>query len=120
MTTLESVRSFPTPEPTPSIRLDFSPHKEAYIYTLGEVTVEPANTFYAHINETVTFTATVEFHVTDRWAVGYRWEFGDGGVAYTNPATHKYSQPNTTLQASFTVIDNKGQEWRAHKAMYLK
>lgn len=120
MTTLESVRSFPTPEPTPTIRLDFSPHHEEYIYTLGEVTVAPANAFYAHVNETVTFTATIEFHVLDRWAVGYRWNFGDGGIAYSNPATHVYVQSNTTMQAAFVVIDNKGIEWRARRSMYLQ
>jgi hypothetical protein len=120
MSTLESVRSFPTPEPTPSIRLDFAPHKEVYVYTLGETTVEPANTFYAHANETLTFTASITFPTASRYAVGYRWEFGDGGVAYSNPATHVYKQPSTTMLAVFVVTDNKGVEWRASKAMYLK
>lgn len=120
MTTLESVRSFPVPEPTPNIRLNFSPHKEAYVYTVGETTVSPANAFYAHINESVTLTASIEFFVADRWAVGYKWDFGDGVVGNSNPATHIYKQPNTTMQVSFTVIDNKGVEWYARKAMYLK
>lgn len=119
MTTLESVRSFPTPEPTPTIRITFSPHQEAYTYLLGETLVAPLNSFYAGVNQSLTFTATIEFNVTDRWAVGYRWEFGDGGISYSNPATHTYSQENTNLQVAFIVIDNKGKEWRARKSMYV-
>ena len=119
MTTLESVRSFPTPEPTPTISIAFSPHQEAYTYLLGETLVAPPNSFYAGVNQALTFTATIEFNVTDRWAVSYRWEFGDGGVAYSNPATHTYTQENTNIQVAFIVIDNKGREWRARKSMYV-
>lgn len=120
MSNKESVRSFPTPEPTPTIRISFAPHGEAYTYLLGETLISPANAFYAATKTSITFTATVEFHVADRWAVGYRWDFGDGGMAYSNPATHTYTQANITLQTSFIVIDNKGVEWKARKSVYTK
>lgn len=120
MPTKESVRSFPTPEPTPTIKIDFAPHQEAYTYLLGETLVNPINTFYAAVNESLTFTATIEFHVSDRYAVGYRWDFGDGSKGYSNPVTHIYTQTNVNLQVSFIVIDNKGVEWGVRKSMYVK
>lgn len=120
MLTTESIRSFPTPEPTPTIKIDFEPHQESYTYLLGETLVNPVNTFYAAVNESLTFTATIEFHVSDRYAVGYQWDFGDGSKGYSNPVTHTYTQTNVNLQVSFIVIDNKGVEWGVRKSMYVK
>lgn len=119
---IETVREVPDPEGSPEISIEFSPHKEEYTYNVGGETVKPSPTvYYAHINEAVTLTATVTFaNPTKQWAVGYRWDLGDGTIAYNNPATHTYTLPSTHLQVGLTVFDNKGQEWRARKAMYLK
>lgn len=116
---MESIRSFPTPEPTPSIRLDFSPHRETYVYTVGEATVEFVNTYLGHTNEDITFTATISFPTNRRYASGYRWDFGDGSKGFTNPVKHTYIQGNT-YQVSFIIIDNFGLEWGATKNMYIK
>jgi PKD repeat protein len=122
MSPTEIVRELPAVEGTPDISIDFSPHKEEYQYNVGGSTVKPSPTaYYAHINETVTLTATVTFANTEKqWAIAYEWDLGDGTLAYNNPATHKYALPNEHLQVSLTVTDNFGQEWRARKAMYLK
>lgn len=116
----ETIRSFAPARATPSIALDFSPHKGAYTYSIGETTVEFANTYYANINEVITFTATLTFPTPDRYAVGYHWSFGDGSEGFANPATHTYKQTSVNIDVAFTVTDNKGVEWTARKSMYLK
>lgn len=87
---------------------------------VGEATIKPANTFYAHVTEVVTLTATVTFATTKQYAIGYRWDFGDGSKGYSNPATHTYTQTNASMQVSLVVTDNRGVEWTARKSMYLK
>lgn len=119
MANLESVRSRPTAKPTPVISLDFSPHKEVYTYAVGEATIEWNNTFYGHINEVITFTATIVWP-PGMSVAGYHWDFGDGSEAGTNPATHTYLQATVNLNVAFTVTDNHGVEWTARKSMYLK
>lgn len=117
--TLETIRALPDPKATPVISIDFSPHKEVYVYEAGAVEFPWSNTFYAHINEVVTFTATVVMP-TGKTIAGYKWEFGDGSEGSGNPSTHTYLQASININCVLTVTDNNGVEWIARKTMYLK
>lgn len=119
MSITETVRQYPAPEPTPNIRIDFSPHKEAYTYNVGEESYAPANTFYGKTGEVITFTATVTFAGSNQLAVGYEWFFGDGATGATNPATHTYTL-TSEMPVTLIITDNRGVKWRAYKTMYLK
>ena len=85
---VETVRVYPTPEPTPTIRIDFSPHGEAFTFNVGETAYSPAGAFYGAVKTTLTFTATTIFPVSTRQPVAYEWEFGDGSIGFNNPTTH--------------------------------
>ncbi len=117
----ETVLATPQPKPTPTISIDFSPHRDAFSYSVGATTYVPANTFYAHVGEALTLTATVVLADSVReWIVGYEWDFGDGTKGFGNPVTHTYSFNNPHTQVGLTVTDNLNRKWRARKAMYLK
>lgn len=116
---LETIRVLPDPKATPVISIDFSPHKEVYTYVIGETTQEWSSTFYAHVAEVVTFTATIVWP-TGKSVAGYKWEFGDGSEGSGNPSTHTYAQASVNLNVTLTITDNNGVEWTARKSMYLK
>lgn len=115
----ENVRQFRPPSATCEISIDFSPHREAFSYSSGGTTYSPADTFYAHTGETITFAATVIPGIGQR-IIGYRWDFGDGSIGYGNPATHKYTLPSEHIQVKLIVTDDSNRKHRALKAMYLR
>lgn len=114
-----SIREFPTPEPTPNIAIEFSPHKEAYTYNVGEESYAPANTWYGPVGELITFTATVKVSGSGQSVTGYEWRFGDGTIGSGNPVTHTYTFPNEII-VTLVVTDNRGKKWLGYKSMYLK
>ena len=115
----ETVRETPKARPTPQIRIDFSPHGEAFTFNVGEKAYNPANAFYGAIKTVITFTATTNFPVPTIQPVSYEWEFGDGSLGFGNPATHEYTIGNTFL-VHLNVTDSTGYVWRVTKTMYLK
>lgn len=116
---IETVRSIPQPTSTPDITIDFSPHRESFSYSVGSTVYSPDDTYFAHIGEEITLTATVSIP-DDIWIVGYEWDFGDGVKGFGNPATHTYALDNTHMQVGLTITDNLNRKWRARKAMYLR
>lgn len=117
----ENVREFKSPEATPQIQIDFSPHREPFAYSAGSVVYSPAGVYFAHAKETITFTATVDLaNPATQHIIGYEWDFGDGSKGYGNPVTHIYNLDNENTQVRLTVTDNKNRKWIATKAMYLR
>lgn len=116
---VETVREYPKPKPTPQIRVDFSPHGEAFTFNVGEKAYAPANAYYGAVNSVITFTATAVFSDPLIQPVAYEWGFGDGTVGYGNPVTHEYAIGNT-FTVHLAVIDNEGVAHRVTKTMYLK
>jgi PKD repeat protein len=118
MSTNQTVRAYPAPEPTPDVRIDFSPHGVVYTYNVGEESYAPANTFWANVNTALTLTATVVFSGVGQSAAGYEWRFGDGTTGFTNPVVHTYAL-TSEVPVTLIITDNRGQEFRAYKTLYV-
>lgn len=114
----QTVRAYPAPEPTPNIKIDFSPHGAAYTYNVGEESYAPASTFWAAVNTSLTFTATVTFAGAGQSVAGYEWKFGDGSIGSTNPVTHTYTLISE-LPVTLVITDNRGREFRAYKTLFV-
>lgn len=116
---MDVVTSIPAPRGTPTVSLDWSPHDGAYTYTVGVTLYSPTNAFYAQVNTSLTFTATISFPDSSQWAVTYEWDFGDGVKGYGNPATHSYKFASLHTQVVVKVTDNFDKIYTARKQVYL-
>lgn len=119
MAELETVRQFKTPEPSPTVKISFSPHGEVYSFVVGATTIEFPEAFWGPINASLKFKVETVFPTSARSAVLYRWDFGDGHEGSGVEASHTYLQKSENLSVVCVVTDNFGIEWTSRKSMYV-
>lgn len=100
------------------ISFSVTPEGEQVTYVVGLTTYTPSNTKRTAINQTATFTAATSFP-TGVSPVEYRWDFGDGIVAYGNPVNHVYKTIFPECQAVLRVTDSNGETHYSRKQIYL-
>lgn len=69
-------------------------------------------------NEELTFTAAVTTY-DDTFILRYRWDFGDGTLAYGPEVVKTYLVPNPSIVVALTVHDSNGRDVRVARPLNL-
>lgn len=96
----------------------------SYPYTTQQDAVSRASdTRYAAVltstNTALTFTATV-VTPANLTVIEYRWDFGDGVIAYGPIVGHTYTMPSPQTAVSLVVTDNLFQQSSRQRLLNLR
>jgi hypothetical protein len=114
--TLNGVATQQRLAPSPSVTFAAVPQGSQVTYVAGFQTYIPSGTNYTPINTVITYTATVNPAIRP---VEFRWDFGDGVIAFGNPVQHTYKFVFAECQAVLRVTDDQGQRHYIRKQIYL-
>jgi hypothetical protein len=114
--TLDGVTTQHRPAPAASITFATVPQGAQVTYVAGFRTFIPSDTNYTPINTAITFTATLNPAIRP---VEFRWDFGDGVIAFGNPVQHIYKFVFAECQAVLRVTDDQGQQHLIRQQIYL-
>jgi hypothetical protein len=114
--TLDGVTTRHKPVPIPSVAFTTAPQGGQVTYVAGFQTFIPSDTNYTTINTAITFTATINPAIRP---VEFRWDFGDGVIAFGNPVQHTYKFVFAECQAVLRVTDDQGERHYIRKQIYL-
>jgi hypothetical protein len=101
----------------------WSPVGAAITFNFAGNSYPPAGTrfeaFYTPVNQLVTFVA-VTTTAANAPIIEYRWDLGDGIVAYGATVGHTYNVPNQSLTAKLEVTDALNRKVYVSKVLLLQ
>lgn len=127
-----SINSMPLAPSKPQVNFDWTPRGGAFNFVAGGITF-PYNTQQDAVvrasdvryvtnttptNTLLSFTANLVVP-GDISIIEYRWDFGDGGVAFGPIAQHTYLVAASQTRVSLTVRDNLGRSFYRHRFLLL-
>lgn len=112
-----------TPSPLPKVDFTWSPVGAAITFNFAGNAYPPAGTrfeaFYTPVNQLVTFVAAVTA-AANAPIIEYRWDLGDGIIAYGQTVGHTYNVPNASLTAKLEVTDAFNRKVYVSKVLLLQ
>lgn len=127
-----SINSLPVTPAKPLVNFDWTPKGGPFSFVAGPDTFpyntqkdlisRPSDIRYTTnttpTNTLLTFTANLVIPV-NLSIIEYRWDFGDGGVAFGPSAGHTYLVAASQTRTTLTVKDNLGRSFYRHRYLML-